>query len=76
MNNKEFEERLDEVVEEVEIESGSEENQSSTTVTDLAPQALRCIWTMQLARKEERVVHGHFEGELAHHLRTLFPLAS
>jgi len=29
---------------------------------------LRTIWAKQLATREDRVVHGHFEGDLAHHL--------
>jgi hypothetical protein len=29
---------------------------------------LRTIWANQLATREDRVVHGRFEGNLAHHL--------
>jgi hypothetical protein len=29
---------------------------------------LRGIWSKQLATREDRIVHGHSEGDLAHHL--------
>lgn len=29
--------------------------------------ALHSIWSRQLASREDRISHGHFEGDLAHH---------
>jgi hypothetical protein len=33
-----------------------------------ADQLLRNIWQKQLVKREDRVLHGHFEGELARKL--------
>jgi hypothetical protein len=36
---------------------------------DTAVANLRSIWARQLTSRKERVLHGHFEGDLARHLQ-------
>jgi hypothetical protein len=51
-----------------ESEASSPKARTFGRVADDAVVKLRGIWSKQLATREDRVVHGHSEGDLAHHL--------
>lgn len=60
-------------VEASEFQVLAEETSSTNAVSELpagreAVVNLRTIWAKQLATREDRVVHGHSEGDLAHYL--------
>ena len=60
-------------VEASEFQVPAEEASSANPVAEKANEGealvkLRTIWAKQLATREDRIVHGHFEGELAQHL--------
>jgi|SRR5271168_5350406 len=60
-------------VEASEFQVPAEETSSTSPALEVANERealvkLRTIWAKQLATREDRVIHGHFEGDLAHHL--------
>jgi len=54
-------------------EKGAEQTGLDCSNCDAAEveEKLRGIWQKQLVKREDRIVHGHFEGELAHKLGTI-----